>query len=63
MEYCQDGTLSHLIHRKRNGEMPMDEVYDLFIQLCRGMNYCHEKGVVHRDLRVSLNLVASLVYN
>ena len=53
MEYCTDGTLHELIHQKRNGEMQMDEVYELYIQLCRGMRYCHEKGVVHRDLRVS----------
>ena len=55
MEYCTDGTLHELIHQKRNGEMQMDEVYELYIQLCRGMRYCHEKGVVHRDLRVSLS--------
>ena len=55
MEYCKDGTLQELIHQKRQGRMEKSEVYELYVQLCRGMKYCHEKGIVHRDLRVSFS--------
>ena len=61
MEYCRDGTLADLIQKHQHDPMSMDQVFDLYIQLCRGMKYCHGKNVVHRDLRVSQSLTRKLL--
>ncbi|MBS1954222.1 MAG: serine/threonine protein kinase [Cyanobacteria bacterium SZAS-4] len=31
--------------------LSVDEVIDLFIQVCFGMSYAHTKGIVHRDIK------------
>ena len=52
MEYCTDGDLQEYIEKKKNDKMTMDEIMDLFVQMCRGIRYCHDKKVIHRDLKV-----------
>ena len=38
----------------KTSHLTMDEVLNLFIQICRGINYVHDKHVIHRDLKVIL---------
>lgn len=38
------------------GKLPEDEGRCLFQQLIDGVSYCHEKGVYHRDLKVTFFL-------
>jgi serine/threonine protein kinase len=47
LEYVSGGSL-----RKRL-ENPVDlrDVLDFAIQICRGMSYAHDRGLVHRDLK------------
>ena len=36
----------------QTSHLTMDEVLKLFIQICRGIKYVHDKHVIHRDLKV-----------
>lgn len=51
MELLQGETLAARL--KRTGQLPLDEAAPLFAQLCRGLAYAHERGVVHRDIKPS----------
>jgi len=33
------------------GQMPLDVLCHIFVQICEGMHYAHEEGVLHRDLK------------
>ena len=54
MEYCENGDLANLIQQHKENNMKIDKVLDLFIQICRGLRYCHDRHIIHRDLRVSV---------
>jgi serine/threonine protein kinase len=47
-EYADAGSLdTHL----DPGFLPMDKALDMAVQICWGMAYAHDKGLVHRDLK------------
>ena len=49
IEFVEGG---HLLARMRQGlSEHMETVLDYAVQICRGMEYAHSKGLVHRDLK------------
>jgi serine/threonine protein kinase len=44
-EYCQDANLSH------------QQIVKLFITLCEALNFMHQRGVIHRDIKASNILI------
>lgn len=56
MEYLEGRSLAELIDSR---EISIDEVADLAIQICRGLEAIHMSGVIHRDLKPSNILVTS----
>ncbi len=36
---------------KEQGQMSIDDVVDIIEQSCRGLNYAHQHGVIHRDVK------------
>ena len=51
MEMLPGADLDSLL---RSGEaLPLSEKLDILLQVCRGLAYAHERGVVHRDIKPS----------
>ena len=55
MEYVRGEAITRYCDRQR---LPIRERFDLFIQLCDGVQHAHQKGIIHRDLKPSNVLVS-----
>ncbi|MEA3546408.1 MAG: protein kinase [Thermodesulfobacteriota bacterium] len=49
MEYLE-GTPVDLV-LKRKGRLPVAQVVEILIQVCSGLSYAHERGIVHQDIK------------
>ncbi|KAH7728601.1 CAMK protein kinase [Aphelenchoides avenae] len=49
-EYCEGGTLLHLVLRKKRIEEP--NAARMYRQLCEAVHYLHARGVAHRDIKL-----------
>lgn len=54
MEYASGGTIYHAA-RGTGGRLPEERVWKYLIQALLGLDYIHQKRIVHRDIK-SLNL-------
>jgi len=56
MEYIEGHDLSRQV--RDDGPMPVDRALDLIQQVAEGLQYAHDQGVVHRDIKPHNLLVA-----
>jgi len=56
MQYLEGQLLSDLIE---NSKLSMDNIFDLAIQICEGLNKAHQAGITHRDIKPSNVIVGS----
>ncbi len=49
MEYIEGVTLERLLSKV--GKLPAGESLGVLLQLCAGLGYAHNKGIVHRDIK------------
>ena len=49
MEYLEGNPLDLIL--KRKGRLPVAQVVDILIQVCSGLSYAHERGIVHQDIK------------
>jgi serine/threonine protein kinase len=49
MEFVDGKDLATIV--KERGALPIDKAVDYTIQVARGLQYAHEQGVVHRDIK------------
>jgi serine/threonine-protein kinase len=49
MEYVQGQSCAELLRER--GHLDVDEAVDILTQACRGLDYAHRNGVVHRDVK------------
>lgn len=59
-EYMINGSLDHLLDRmnKSNKRFSIKKTIDLGMQISRGMNWLHKKGIIHRDFKPANILVS-----
>eukprot|EP00667_Euglena_gracilis_P006781 EG_transcript_6852 len=51
MEYAEGGDLSNRIKLQRGRPFPEEAVLDWFLQICLGLQACHKKKILHRDIK------------
>ena len=62
MEYCDQGDLEQYLKRAKKMRMQLNpnggiyelgesKVWRIFIQICLALEFIHEKGIVHADLK------------
>lgn len=56
MEYVEGKTLRKLIHDE---PMPLDQLYDIAIQVAEGLATAHENNIVHRDMKADNVMVTT----
>ena len=49
MEYLEGIPLDAVL--KKEGPLPAERVVDIFRQVCAGLAYAHERGIVHQDIK------------
>ena len=52
MEYIGKTSLYSYLKTKPQNKIEENELKRLFKQLCEGIRYCHEKQIVHRDIKL-----------
>lgn len=58
MDYIEGESLAQRI--KDNAMLDLKEALPLFLRICFGLGYAHEKGVVHRDIKPSNIMLVEL---
>jgi NIMA (never in mitosis gene a)-related kinase len=53
MEYCDGGDLSQFIHsyKEKNKSIDNNKIYDIFLQIAKGLEYLHMQKIIHRDIK------------
>ncbi len=51
MDLVDGKTLSE--HLKTNGVLSLEQVVSCFAQVCLGLSYAHDQGIIHRDIKPS----------
>uniref|UniRef100_A0A2D4HIB4 non-specific serine/threonine protein kinase n=2 Tax=Micrurus lemniscatus lemniscatus TaxID=129467 RepID=A0A2D4HIB4_MICLE len=51
MEYCDGGDLLQKIKFQKGKLFPEDTILKWFAHICLGVNYIHEKHILHRDIK------------
>ena len=51
MEYCDGGDLFTKINKQRGRLLPENVILTYFVQICRAVQYIHERKILHRDIK------------
>ena len=60
MEYCEKGDLSKAI-RSRSLLFKESRIWEIFLQICMGLEHLHSKKILHRDIK-TMNIFLHNVY-
>ncbi len=56
MEYCSGGNLAEMLQRV--GRLPLPRALRLMDRVLAGVEFAHQRGIVHRDLKAGNILLA-----
>ncbi|MFC1596432.1 protein kinase [Planctomycetota bacterium] len=51
MQYVEGKDLAHVLAER--GPLPVEEAVDCVVQAARGLEYAHQQGIVHRDIKTA----------
>lgn len=51
MEYCDGGDLAQYLKQLSGKPLVEPKIWKFFIQLCIGLDYLHQKKILHRDIK------------
>lgn len=51
MEYCSNGDLYAAIKNQQGRPFPEQQVLDWLVQMCLALKYCHDRKLLHRDIK------------
>jgi serine/threonine protein kinase len=57
MELVEGPSLGAVVEQR--GRLPEEEAIDIVVQVCHGLHYVHEHGLIHRDIKPDNILLAS----
>ncbi len=52
MGYCEGGDLCTRLKSFKGSYLPETQVVEWFVQIALGLQYLHERNILHRDLKV-----------
>ena len=50
-DYADGGNLHEMIQHRKGSLFPEEKILDWFVQILLAIKYCHERGILHRDLK------------
>ena len=51
MEHCEGGDLYTKINKQRGKLFPEHMILQCFVQICRAIQYIHDRRILHRDIK------------
>jgi serine/threonine protein kinase len=57
LEYLPSGTLKERLHQQDGKAMPWQEAIQLILPIARALQFAHEQGIIHRDVKPSNILI------
>ncbi|OHS93707.1 CAMK family protein kinase [Tritrichomonas foetus] len=59
LEYCENRSLAHYL-KKNHGNISSSDKKSIMLQIAQALEYCHEKGIAHLDIKPSNIVVDNL---
>jgi serine/threonine protein kinase len=59
-DYFSNGNLLDLIKKKK---VTKDNLKNYLIQLCDGLDFLHENGIIHKNLKPQNIILGNIIYN
>jgi NIMA (never in mitosis gene a)-related kinase len=51
MNYCEGGDLNTRIRKAEGNHFSEQQILDWFVQIALALQYCHQRKIIHRDLK------------
>jgi serine/threonine protein kinase len=51
IEFAGAGSVHQVVNSSPNKRLPMSDVWHFFTQMIEGLEYIHNQGVIHRDIK------------